>query len=136
MQNTPFEQAALAKLLEDRTVDRHVARMRRLYGRRRSVVMTALFDEFGHEAQILGDSSGLHLAVRLKGATINGESIARLRSCGVAVTSVEKHAILPGRWLDTILLGYGHLDEEHIRQGIAALAAVLKAEACLGQDKL
>lgn len=131
VQNPPFGQAALARLLADRTVDRHVARMRRLYARRRAVLLAALDSAFGSRARVLGDSAGLHLAVRLSGLRMDESLGKRARGRGIALVGVESHALVSGRWLDTFLAGYGHLDEAAIVRGIARLAQFFAEEGIL-----
>lgn len=137
VQNPPFEQLALARLLADRSVDRHVARMRRLYGRRREALLSALDEYFpiiGPASgplpglQVLGDASGLHVAVRFPGFRFDRELVRRARADGIRLVSVARHSLAPGGWEDTLLLGYGHLDEAELRRGIARIAAFMATE--------
>ncbi len=131
VQNPPFGQAALARLLADRTVDRHVARMRRLYARRREALLSALSSAFGNRARVLGDSAGLHVAVRLSGLRMGESLCARARRRRIALTGVEGHALVPGRWMDSFLVGYGHLDEAAIARGVSRLAEFFAEEGVL-----
>ncbi|UUZ79340.1 PLP-dependent aminotransferase family protein [Paenibacillus sp. P26] len=47
VQNPPFDQAALAEFLHSRKFDRHIGKMRKLYGERRQVLLSALEAYFG-----------------------------------------------------------------------------------------
>lgn len=127
VQNPPFEQAALAELLANRTADRHVARMRRLYARRRTILLRAIDRRFGGRAEILGDAAGLHLAMRLRGCRIDEAAENSARERGIVIVGAERHALVPGRWTDTLILGYGHLSEPEIDRGIDLLADFLSA---------
>lgn len=62
------EQAALADFLREGHLERHVRRMRRIYKRRRDVMLEALHRHFGQRAVVRGDAAGLHMTVRFSGA--------------------------------------------------------------------
>jgi GntR family transcriptional regulator/MocR family aminotransferase len=65
--NTPIlDQAALAGFLSEGHLERHIRRMRRIYGRRREVLIEALHRNFGERARVLGDAAGMHLMVRFE----------------------------------------------------------------------
>lgn len=66
VQNPSFEQAALAEFLKTRKLDRHVRKMRKIYGHRRQVLMESLKESFGSEWIAYGDSAGLHVANIIK----------------------------------------------------------------------
>ncbi len=63
VQNPPFEQAALAEFLRTRKFDRHVQKMRKIYGQRRQVLLESLKENFGSSWTAYGDSAGLHVAI-------------------------------------------------------------------------
>ncbi len=125
VQNPVFEQLALARLLADRTIDRHVAKMRRLYARRRAALLAALSASFGDGIRVLGDASGLHVAVRFAGVRFDRDLVGRARERGIRLVSAERHSVAGGAWQDTLLLGYGHLDEARLATGVGRIAAFL-----------
>ena len=51
-----LEQAALADFLREGHMERHMRRMRRLYGLRREALLDSLKRHFGNHAQVLGDA--------------------------------------------------------------------------------
>ena len=64
---TPLlEQAALADFIREGHLERHVRRMRRIYGRRREVMLESLGRHFGANAAFSGDAAGMHMLVRLE----------------------------------------------------------------------
>ncbi len=127
--NPPFEQAALAHLLEDRTADRHIARMKRRYASRRTALLESVARELeAGEVRVLGDASGLHIALRIRGGRFDADFERRARARGVRIAGAERHAIEKGRWTDTLLLGYGHLDERAIERGMALIPELLRME--------
>ena len=128
VQSPVLEQAALALFLQTRGLDRHIYAMRRLYGRRRQALLDALDDQFGRDWLVQGDAAGLHVAVRFPGRLWDAGLEARCAALGVAVTPVARHCICPGGYADALVLGYGHLEPEAIRRGIALLAAAMRGD--------
>lgn len=121
VQNPPFEQAALAEYLRTRKLDRHVQQMRRLYGHRRQILLQILEATFSKTWCAWGDAAGLHLALEFPGMRFDREFALRCKNSGIRITPVEYHSIRKGVHLDKLLLGYGHLDVDEIRQGIILL---------------
>jgi GntR family transcriptional regulator/MocR family aminotransferase len=131
VQNPAIPQAALARLLADRSVDRHVARMRRLYARKRAILLAAIGASFGAAARVLGDASGLHVAVRVAALEADECLAERGEAKGLRLVPAERYAIVKGRFRDTLILGYGAAEPSRIAPGIEALAAFLSEEAGL-----
>ncbi|WP_310550017.1 MocR-like pyridoxine biosynthesis transcription factor PdxR [Paenibacillus glufosinatiresistens] len=125
VQSPLLEQAALALFLRERLLDRHVRRMRRIYGTKRQTLLTALETAFGDNVRAQGEASGLHTAVRFPEGTDAEALEAACRKEGIGVYALTRYAAVCGEAdRNTLLLGYGHLEPEAIREGIAALGAV------------
>ncbi|MEO8595570.1 MAG: PLP-dependent aminotransferase family protein [Candidatus Solibacter sp.] len=115
---TPLlEQAALADFLREGHLDRHTRRMRRLYGRRREVMVTALAKHFGSRATVLGDAAGMHALVRFEDDGI-AERAARNR---VRLFSSESY-YLGAAPANEFVFGFSGVPESAIRAGIRRLA--------------
>jgi GntR family transcriptional regulator/MocR family aminotransferase len=127
VQNPPFEQAALAELLRSRKLDRHVTKMRKLYGERRRALTDALREHFADRWAALGDAAGLHAAIRFPGLCFGVDFQRACDRLGVAVATVEKHCITKGAHQDTLLIGYGHLEPGEIRAAVSLLADAIRA---------
>jgi len=127
VQNPPFEQAALAMLLRTRKLDRHIQKMRKIYGQRRQALLNALADSFGSAWLPWGDNAGLHLAVQFSGMQFDGAFHKKCLGDGVYVTPVSYHCIEKNRHLDKLLLGYGHLTPEEIHQCVPLLKQAIGA---------
>lgn len=121
VQNPPFEQAALSELLRTRKFDRHVQKMRRIYGERRQALLDSLTQTFSGGWRVYGDAAGLHLAVEFPGMRFDDTYRKNCLQSGIFITSVEYHCIQKERHLDKLLIGYGHLEPEEIRNGIGLL---------------
>ncbi len=125
VQNPAFDQAVLAEFLAARKLDRHVARMRRLYRERRQALLEALSEQFGDRWRCWGDAAGLHLAVEFPGRRF-GETFRELALLrGIRIVPLEQHCLQKGRHESKLLFGYGHLEPEEITAGMRALKALL-----------
>ena len=120
-----LEQLMLAQFIESGKLERHIVRMKRVYQRRRHVLITTLRQHFSEQVEIVGDATGLHLVARFPRVTFTPEIIAAIERSGVHVYPVERHAIVKGRHLHEIILGYGHLSPAHIERGIGQLKLAL-----------
>jgi len=126
VQNPPFEQAILAELMRTRKFDRHLRRMRKLYGERRTALLGALEEAFGEKWRAYGDAAGLHLSVEFKSMRFDEAFIKKCRENGIRIASVEQHAIRKGRHSNKLLLGFGHLEPVEIREGVSILRSVIQ----------
>jgi GntR family transcriptional regulator / MocR family aminotransferase len=113
------EQAALADFITEGHLDRHIRRMRRLYKRRREVMLESLARALGDAAIVRGDPAGLHMTVRFRrGAGVPAR--AERREVHLASTGIYYLATpVP----DECILGFSAISERAIREGIKRLAA-------------
>jgi GntR family transcriptional regulator/MocR family aminotransferase len=121
VQNPPFEQMALAEFLHTRKFDRHIGKMRRLYGERRQVLLSTIKECFGDSWRVWGDAAGLHLAIAFPGMCFDETFMKQGKQNGIRITSVDYHSIQKGVHVDKLLFGYGHLEPDEIRKGILLL---------------
>lgn len=121
VQNPPFEQAALAEFLRTRKFDRHVQKMRKIYGQRRKVLLESLKKTFGNNWHAYGDCAGLHVAIDFPGMQFDDTFLPICLQRGLSITLVENHCIQKGRHLGKLLMGYGHLETDRIQKGVTLL---------------
>jgi GntR family transcriptional regulator/MocR family aminotransferase len=112
------EQAALADFIAEGHLERHIRRMRRIYGGRRDALVESLERHFGDRVQIRGDAAGMHLLVRFQDeARIAGRAAAaNIR----LVSSAASYLTEPPR--GEFILGFSSISERSIREGIRRLA--------------
>ncbi len=116
------EQAALAEFLRTRKMDRHISRMRKLYGQRRQVVLEEVENFFGQAVvKIWGDISGLHLALQFADGHFDRHFIREAGERGIRISTIDKYSLTASQHADKLLLGYGHLEPDEIRKGISLL---------------
>lgn len=113
-----LEQAALADFIREGHLDRHIRRMRRVYGLRREALLDALSKHFGQHATVLSDAAGMHVMVRF-----NGRGVARRAAQNrVWLSSADPNYLIdpPG---NEFIFGFASLTERAIREGIRRIAA-------------
>ncbi len=118
-----LEQLALADLLERGEIDRHLRRTRRLYRRRRDVLVGALGEHLPC-ARIMGAAAGLHATILLPESLDEQRVLTELRASGVACQALGELRVAPGP--PGLVLGYAHLSEEAIGRAVAALGAAVR----------
>jgi GntR family transcriptional regulator/MocR family aminotransferase len=112
-----LEQAALADFLREGHLERHIRRMRRLYGQRREVLVDALARHFGQRVTVLGDAAGMHVLVRFA-----DEGIAeRAERNKVQITDAAAYYLGQAPQGEYVL-GFAALGERTIREGVKRLA--------------
>lgn len=126
VQNPPFEQAALAEFLRTRKLDRHVKKMRKIYGERRGTLLKALEESFGNNWIAYGDSAGLHLALEFPGLKFDDAFRKGCLQNGINITPMEYHCIQKGVHTDKLLIGYGHLEAREIQTGVGLLHSFMQ----------
>lgn len=122
---SPFIQAALANLITDGTLARHVRRARQTYSERRDRLVAALARELPDLLTVIPASAGLHIAAWLTDRRLEPTLVKRTAAAGVAVQSLTPYFI--GRVRPGIALGIGTIRRSQIDAGVAALAASLRA---------
>ncbi len=126
VQNPIFEQVALSEFLKSRKFDRHVKRMRKIYGQRRQVLLETLEEIFGNEWVPYGDSAGLHVVIEFPGKHFDKAFQRHCLQAGLYITPVEHHCIEKGHHHSKLLIGYGHLEPDEIRKGILLLSKCMQ----------
>ncbi|MCM0758216.1 PLP-dependent aminotransferase family protein [Sporomusa sphaeroides DSM 2875] len=121
VQNPILEQAALTQFLHMRKMDKHVQRMRRIYGEKRKVLLNSLENTFGASVQQWGDASGLHLALCFQEMEFGKQFVHDCRDAGIRISLVTQYCPMNDHHKDKLLLGYGHLSHIQIQKGIQAL---------------
>jgi len=116
-----LEQAALADFIGEGHLERHVRRMRRIYGQRRAVLCDALSRHFGSAADVQGEAAGMHLLVRFADLRMQ----QRAKGARVQLPPTDCYYLQPSCAAPAhseFLLGFAALPEAAIEEGIRRLA--------------
>jgi GntR family transcriptional regulator / MocR family aminotransferase len=115
------DQAALADFIAEGHLERHIRRMRRIYGVRRDALVESLNRYFGGRVQIRGDAAGMHLLV-----TFRDDGIAE-RAAAAKVQIVSSRGCYLGESpRGEFILGFSAIGEQSIREGIRRLAEAIQ----------
>ncbi len=116
---------AVARFIEAGELERHLARMRRVYRGRRDALVAALAAEVGDVAQIGPAEAGIHLLATLPAGT-DDRALAKLAHAhGVAVGALSPHYQAHAR--PGLLLGFGAMSEDRLEEGVRRLAPLIHA---------
>ena len=120
-------QAALAQLIDDGLLARHVRSARREYQARRDRLEAALVRELGDRLDIIPAAAGLHIAARFRDGRIDDREVSRrAEEAGVIVHSLSEYAAAPSP-RPGLAFGYGAIAGPRIDEGVRRLAACLPA---------
>ncbi len=116
---------AIARFIEAGELERHLARVRRIYRARRDALTEVLRAELGDIVSIGPAEAGMHLLAGLPAGTDDVALAEEARLAGIAVPPLSPHyATAPQQGL---LLGFGAMPEERLAEGVRRLAPLVRA---------
>lgn len=116
-------QLAVCKFMEGGYFERHLNRMRGIYKGKHDELLKLLKGKSWVE-RIYGDRAGLHIAVEIRSGLPEAEIIKQAKTYGIAIQGMSGYYIAKQETQDknpVLLLGFGNLSEDKIREGIARL---------------
>lgn len=120
-------QAAVADFIAEGHFERHLRRLRREYGQRRSTLVEALERYLPGEVHYADVEAGLHIMLRLSPVYDEQNVVREAAAAGVGVyPGAPYHLHRPSR--PSILLGFSGLSEDQIEVGVERLAAVIHGQ--------
>ena len=116
-----FEQRVLTEFISQGHYERHLNRMRKLYGVKRNVLLEELKKMEG--IALNGENAGHYMAVKRKGTMSETEMVESALDKGIKVYPISKYFVktVPEKYKSTVLIGYAELSFDEIRNGIALL---------------
>jgi GntR family transcriptional regulator / MocR family aminotransferase len=126
LHNPVMEQLALAHFIEEGTFEQYLYRMKGIYRSRRNALLSSLQNHFGESVTVKGADTGLHLIAEFKSIEFSPELLRGLEDKGVRVYSLGNYSRSPENHKNSLILGYGNLNETSIKKGLNRLTEVLK----------
>ncbi|MCC7364032.1 MAG: PLP-dependent aminotransferase family protein [Dehalococcoidia bacterium] len=117
-------QAVLALFIEEGHFERHLRRMRKVYERRRAVLLASFHEHFGERAVVTGTESGMHVLVHIQDVADPAQFIEEARQLGVGIYSAQPYYTLTPPPGASFLMGYSSVTEDGIREGIRLLSKI------------
>ena len=119
-------QAVIADLMTSGGLERHVRRVRRLYGARREAMLTALSAHMPEGTRWLPPAGGSAVWLTLPPAVVPDLLLERARAAGIADTRGDVFH-LDGGGKQHLSLSFARLGEAEIEEGVAELAQLVRA---------
>lgn len=127
-----IDQSILNEFIRDGYFERHLNRMRKIYRAKHELLLEEL-RPFKEKFMVTGENAGLHLLLTARGDITEEELLERAAAVGVRVYGLSEsmaersehrteRRILPDP--ATVLMGFGALKHEQIREGIRRLNKV------------
>jgi len=121
-----INQLALMRFIESGELERHIMRTKKIYGKRRDLLLSLLDKYFPGRIKIYGTPAGMHVVAKFDGITFSPELVGRIKDMGTNIVPVENHALIKGKHTSQIILGYAHLNQTEMEQGIMRIKSVLE----------
>ena len=119
-----IDQVALASLVEDGGLDRHLRAMRRRYRAKRELLIGTLATH-APQLQISGAAAGLHVMAWLPAGCDEHAVALRAGELGVGVHELHRNCTAEGEAPPALLLGYALPTESEIEEGARLLAQAI-----------
>ncbi|WNB92756.1 PLP-dependent aminotransferase family protein [Bacillus sp. NEB1478] len=116
-----INQFALAEFIQNGEWQKHLNRMRKLYRKKRNIILEAVIRELGDKVKIHGENSGPRILIDVYLELSEKDLIQKAESHGVRVYPVSD-SYKKGYAFNTISLGFSGVSEEEIKRGIYLLS--------------
>lgn len=123
-----LEQLTLAKFIETGLFNRHIRKMRRLYLKKRNLLIHSLKAAFGEKVTISGAQAGMHFVASFRGVCFDNALMQKIEKLGIQISAVNKHYLSAGSstpYDQSLIFGYGNTKIEEMEAGIKILSAVI-----------
>ena len=118
-----IDQSILNEFIRDGYFERHLNKMRKLYRAKHELLLECL-QPLRDRFTVSGENAGLHLLLTSKRGVPEGELVRRAASQKVQVYGLSESMVEEAADSTTVLLGFGGLSEEKIREGMELLERV------------
>jgi len=120
-----LNQLVLARFIEEGHFERHIFKMKKIYRKRQECLIESLTEHFPHRCSVKGYSTGLHIVAEFDDVVFSDLVAADLVKAGVRIYPAEMYAVNKGSHRNKIILGYGNVNEEVIKEGVIRIASVI-----------
>ena len=119
-----LEHLALAALIESGRFDRHLRRMRAVYGGRRETLVRTLAT-LAPEVSLHGLVAGFHAVARLPATCDERSIVEQARDRSIELHGMSRYRASGAAEPPELVLGFGNLSDGAIERGIAAISDLL-----------
>jgi GntR family transcriptional regulator/MocR family aminotransferase len=120
-----IDQYALQQFIDHGHFERHLNRMRTLYGERRDAMISAIKTyDTQSKIQIIGANSGLHLILKVNNGMSEHQLVDTASTYDIQIHKLSDFYFnqrLTSQPTPAVILGYAHIAREQILEGIQLL---------------
>ena len=118
-----LEQETLAEFIATGMYERHLRRIRRRNTANREALLGAVEEYLGGRVQVSGEGAGTHVVLWPRGRVAEKSVVEKAAAAGVGIYGISGYFLTPTARAG-FMLGYSHLKEHEIREGIRRLSEV------------
>lgn len=115
-----IDQAILYYFMKDGHFERYLNKMRKIYKGKHDLVMEHL-EEFGKAFDVSGEYAGLHVLLKDKREWGEEKLLQTAEEADCRVYGMNSYVIGENKKADTVIIGYGGMEEEQITEGMELL---------------
>ena len=119
-----LEQETLAEFIATGMYERHLRRIRRRNTASREALLGAVEEYLGGRVQVSGEGAGTHVVLWPRGRVAEKSVVEKAATAGVGIYGISGYFLTPTAKAG-FMLGYSHMKEHEIREGIRRLSEVL-----------
>jgi GntR family transcriptional regulator / MocR family aminotransferase len=123
--NEGLNQMAMARFIRDGHMYRHLRKSLKSYGIKKKAIELKVKEILGANWEISGNTTGLHMIIRLPGYNFTGDVRNRMIENGILFEPVSSYSINTINHRDKLVLGYGHRTIEEVERGLVKLQEIL-----------
>ncbi|SFG65438.1 PLP-dependent aminotransferase family protein [Sporolactobacillus nakayamae] len=117
-----LHQQTLALFIENGQWEQHIRKMRTIYKKKQALLLETIRTEMGRHVRVSGQDAGLHIAIHVKSKCPSRTLIKQAKKAGIRVYETSAYLVQnKDMTYSSILLGFGGLSPDEIRQGIKLL---------------
>ena len=117
-----IDQSILNEFIRDGYFERHLNKMRKIYQAKHELLLECL-QPMRKDFLISGENAGLHLLLTSGRGVPEGELVRKAAQKGLRVYGMSENMVEDAPDSATVLLGFGGLSEQKIREGVRLLRA-------------
>ena len=122
-----LDQLAFANFLQCGDFDRHLRRMRQVYGARRNFTAD-LLTRVLPDHEVRGIAGGLHAVLGMPSHAAAASVRTEARAQGIEIDSIDQHTFAEFGGPAGLVIGYGALPEPTLAEALAGLAEIVRSQ--------
>jgi GntR family transcriptional regulator/MocR family aminotransferase len=122
-----LDQLAFARFLRCGDFDRHLRRMRQVYGARRAFI-TGLLADVLPEHEVRGIAGGLHVVLGMPSHSAAASVRLEAQAIGIGIDSIDQHSFADSAGPAGLVIGYGALPEPTLERALMRLIDVIRRD--------